>query len=117
MVTRYPPTFLARAQQSRDGAGGLRGQFLVRVEHQHPVGGDRGKRGVAGVGEIVVPGKRNEGGPEFRGYLASPIGRAGVGDDHLIDQRPRTLQTGPEVLLRVAHDHGQSEGGHEVSWP
>ena len=55
-------------------------------------------------GEVVLPAFLEHPGAAPAGDLRCAVGRAGVDNDHLIDQRPQARQTPGKALLFILHD-------------
>ncbi|MEZ4431550.1 MAG: hypothetical protein R3F65_03995 [bacterium] len=86
-----------------------RGEALVGVEHQDPVGRRALERGVAGRREVAGPREEPDRRPGGARDLDGAVDRAGVDDDELVgDRRDRGERVGEERFF-VAHDEAGRE--------
>src|SRR5712672_2008349 len=105
----------AGGEKQRDLINGARVELLVGVENENPIGRDCIESEIAGGGEVVIPGDRDDMSAEGRSDGNSVVSRTGVSEDDLIDDATDAGQTGGEQGRGVLGNHGQREGGHMAS--
>jgi hypothetical protein len=97
---------LRRLTKQRPRAGG---QALVGVQDQYPVARGGLHRGVAGRGEVVVPGPVQHPRAQRSGELRGPVLAAGVHHHDLVYAALYRGQAGRQVVGLISHDHAQRD--------
>ena len=88
--------------------------FSPASSHSNPFAAGMIEGHVAGFGETVVPGARDDAGAAGLRHFGRAIARAVVDHQDLVSQQPGGGQRVGKQGLRIARDngHGQSAGGH-----
>ncbi len=112
IANRHEISACAGCQEIRNLIPGFVIQFLVGIEHQHPVSLHECEGGIAGPGEVIFPGDGNYGGAKLVGNIGAVVSRAGVGDHNLTDHSGHTLEAMSQALRPVLHDHRETDSRH-----
>jgi hypothetical protein len=80
---------------------------VVGIQPEDPVLGGVAERFVAGRGKVVAPGEFVDLRAQARSHFPRAVGRAGVDDDHLVDQAGDLRQAVRKVVFLIPDDHAQ----------